>query len=283
MFNSKYRKESIDRLKSSIEKFNETNKTVIEASETLFKRRTSLKSTLEEVEEYVNLLSNTPKKIVTDVEKIKIKLDNYQKILNVVEEEIKKATVSSSTSAAASVVAGVGVAAFAPTAAMGIATTFGVASTGTAISALSGAAASNAALAWLGGGALVAGGGGVAAGETLLTLAGPVGWIIGGAGLVGSGLIVNGKNKKIAAEANEKNEKVIAQTKVQMALVKDIENICLITDKNIRILSDYISRVRKDFPYDYLQMTVDQKKVLGVMVNTSLAASKSLHSTVGAN
>lgn len=101
-------------------------------------------------------------------------------------------------------------------------------------------------------------------------------------GLAGSGLIVNGKNKKIAAEANEKNEQVISQTKVQMALVEDIGNLCLITDKNNRILSDYISRVRKSFPYDYLEMTEDQKKMLGAIVNTSLAASKSLHSTVGA-
>ncbi len=37
--------------------------------------------------------------------------------------------------------------------------------------------------------ALVAGGGGIAAGETLLTLAGPVGWTIAGVALVASGVL----------------------------------------------------------------------------------------------
>ena len=94
-------------------------------------------------------------------------------------------------------------AAFGPTVAMAVATTFGTASTGTAISALSGAAAANAALAWLGGGALAAGGGGMAAGHTLLALAGPVGWTVGGLAMAGSGIYLHSRNGDLARKATQ--------------------------------------------------------------------------------
>lgn len=115
-----------------------------------------------------------------------------------------KGTTGAEVMAGVGTAAGVGVATLGPSAAMALATTFGTASTGAAISTLGGAAATNAALAWLGGGAIAAGGGGMAAGQALLALFGPIGWMISAATLVGSGAYIHHKNKKAATEAEEK-------------------------------------------------------------------------------
>lgn len=281
MFNKKYREFSISRFKEKVEVFNQVNKKMIKESEILFKYRLDLKKQISEVEYYLNSLVNTPKNINAEISEIEITLDNYQEILDLVNAEVKKAELESKGGAIVGVAAGAGVAAFAPAAAMGIATTFGVASTGTAISALSGAAATNAALAWLGGGAVIAGGGGMAGGTGLLILAGPAGWAIGGASLIGSGLLLNGRNKKLAAEANRKNIEVEAQTKIQQGLSKEIIEIRKATIEDKEIIQQRLADAKRLFTTNYLEMTNNQKKLLGALVNITLASVKSLNKTVG--
>lgn len=106
------------------------------------------------------------------------------------------------------VAGGIGFATLGPTAATAIASTYGVASTGAAVSALSGAAAQSAALAWLGGGSLAAGGGGIVAGEALLALLGPVGWVAGGVAIAGTGIYKYLKVNKQIIMAKEQIKKI---------------------------------------------------------------------------
>ena len=142
------------------------------------------------IQKQFDIIRNIPGEKRFQYEQLKKVQSNWKQQADKIEMDFKAATVKNVSGGAAGVSAGVAVATLGPTVAMGIATTFGVASTGTAISALSGAAATNAALAWLGGGALVVGGGGMAAGDALLALAGPVGWVIAGVAILSSGLFV---------------------------------------------------------------------------------------------
>ena len=281
MFNKDYRKFAVQRLEESVNQYNKVTKEMIDNSEMLFKTRIELKRIIREVEDYINALANTPKEIKVDVQKIQISLDNYQEILDIVENEIKESDFQGKAGAAAGVAAGLGVAAFAPTAAMGIATTFGVASTGTAISTLTGAAFTNAALAWLGGGALTAGGAGMAGGTALIGLAGPIGWTIGGASLIGSGLLMNGKNKKIVADANQKNVEVTAQLKIQEGLIVEIKELRIAALKNKRNLIKRLDTAKEELPKDYSSMDTNQKYMLGSMINIALATAQDLNKTVG--
>lgn len=62
--------------------------------------------------------------------------------------------------------------------------------------ALAGAAETSAFLAWVGGGSLAAGGGGMAAGAATLSLLGPVGWSVAGAGAIGAGIALYKSRKQ---------------------------------------------------------------------------------------
>lgn len=205
--------------------------------------------------------------------------DGWNNEVEKIQNDYIKAQNANIGGGAAGASLGIGVATLGPTAAMGVATTFGVASTGTAISALSGAAATNAALAWLGGGALAAGGGGMAAGNMLLTLAGPVGWTIAGLALVGSGilfwktksdqerlenlfLLVSERDQKsynlAIVELNERIQRIISETKK-------------LTDAIIDIAS---------YGLDYSKMSEEQQYNLGSYLNLMRASTQLLVSPI---
>lgn len=281
MFNKKNRKEAVNSLERKVEEYNKSTKELTKKSESLYLVRQQLKLTLSDVEFFINSLSNKPKTLSAEAQQIKFDLKNYQEMLNVMNEEIKKSNLTGTGSVAAGTVAGMGVAAFGPTVAMGIATTFGTASTGTAISALTGAAASKAALAWLGGGALVAGGKGIAGGTALLGLAGPVGWAIGGTVLVGSGLLMNGKNKKVIAQANKDQLELDTKKKVHYTYINEIRKLTILTEDTQANLLDRLSDAKENYPKDYKKMNENQKYELGALVNISLAAIEQLSKTVG--
>lgn len=183
-----------------------------------------------------------------------------------IEKEYKKTLVKNTGAGAAGAGLGLAVVTFGPTAAMGVATTFGLASTGTAISALSGAAAINAALAWLGGGALAAGGGGMAAGNSFLTMAGPVGWAIAGVSLLASGLLFfkNSNDKKKL----ENLFTIISHRDIksyELAIIEILERIKRINDE-CESLDETIENI-KTFGIDYDLMTEKQQYALGSYVN----------------
>ena len=231
-----------------------------------------LYTALTTIQSLFDRIRNVPEDNMMKYEALKAIRVNWKQQVEKIELEYKKAEVKAAGQGAAGVGAGVAVAALGPTAAMGIATTFGVASTGTAISALSGAAATNSALAWLGGGALAAGGGGMAAGNALLTLAGPVGWAIAGVSIVASGLMfIKTKGDK---ERLENIYTLISKRDIksyELAIVELSERITRIVDESGK-LNEAIAKI-DSFGTDYSAMTEAQQYELGAYVNLMEAST----------
>ncbi|EEL47029.1 DNA polymerase III subunits gamma and tau [Bacillus cereus Rock3-42] len=282
MFNKNLREDAIQNLKSEQERYELQNKRLVEDAEELFGIRVQFKRVIDDAWEFLNSLRNKPTQLDTELEEIKIQTNKFSGLIEGVEQEIEKANLATGGTAATGVAAGIGVAAFGPTAAMAIATTFGTASTGTAIASLSGAAATNAALAWLGGGALAVGGGGTAAGTAVLGLAGPIGWAIGGGALATAGLIKSGKNKKIAEKANRQAAEIHKYVKVIEGTREEIKEVISLSSKNMGLLSELVLKCQ-GFSHDYTRLSVEEKQRLGVLINNTKAAAKLLNRSIGAN
>ncbi|HIW72445.1 MAG TPA: hypothetical protein H9875_07465 [Candidatus Levilactobacillus faecigallinarum] len=282
MLNSKERKEAKKDLQEAVDSQKVVADQLKENMEYLYHTRQKLKERIQEAMVYINSLKNVPENLNVKIEKIQVNVSRYEGLLKQADVEYAKVKKQAGGTAAAGVGAGIGVATLAPTAAMAVATTFGTAATGTAIASLSGAAATNAALAWLGGGALVTGGAGIAGGETLLALAGPVGWAIGGAALLTGGAMANGKNKKAAAEMKAQTIKVYAAERTQQALTTEIKRMDSLTEDD---LVDIRSRIMmaQAYPLDFHEMTEAQISLLGTLVNNVHSAAKRLNSTLGEN
>lgn len=280
MFNSDVKKAAIANLQKKADEMNAVVKDTTKHSEELYTVRVRSQEQIQHSIDLINQLKNIPIEIDTKIEKIKVSMKNYTRILEAAKADAANVDMKAGGAMAGGVAMGVGVAALGPAAAMGIATTFGVASTGAAISGLSGIAATNAALAWLGSGALAAGGAGVAGGEAFLALAGPIGWAIGGAALVGGGLFMNGKNKKIASEANQKAAEIVAQTKTQKVINQEIAEMINLTSKDVEYLNEANEKVElmdKDFN------NLDDSSVyfLGAYVNNVSTTVERLNAIIG--
>jgi len=234
-----------------------------------------LYETLNRIQDTFDKIRNIPNKEKIEYEKIKNIRLSWSKQVEKIENDYKKAKISTTGNCATGVGTGVAVITLGPTVAMGIATTFGVASTGTAISTLSGAAATNAALAWLGGGAIAAGGGGMAAGNIILGLAGPIGWTIAGVTVILTGAITwkNISDKKtlenIFATISERDIK-----SYKLAIVELNERISRIQDecKKLKKACTDIS----NFGLDYERMTEQQQFSLGAYVNLMSSSTQLL-------
>ena len=239
---------------------------------------------LKNVETCLNMLKNTPEKMIIELNSAKLEISTFEKEIDIIKKELEKIEFSAVTSgvktAAAGVAAGTTVVGFAPSAAMAVATTFGTASTGVAISSLSGAAATNAALAWLGGGALVAGGGGTAAGTALLALAGPIGWAIGGTGLIFSGLSINGKNKQAVEKYNEEVTNIRKEIVKLKLISAEIDRVGSGLQKDRDILKSKLSLAQDTYPKNYDEMNNDQRLYLGALVNQLRVTSKKINEKI---
>jgi hypothetical protein len=269
MLNYEVRDQAIRRLEGSIKENQRIVNLVNDTSIELFHTRSGAgESVIKPVEILINNLANSPKEFSDAFDDCR---SQHQAFLNEVSETERQkgyqATVNTAISAGAGVGAGIGVAAFAPTAAMAIATTFGTASTGVAISTLTGAAATNAALAWLGGGAIAAGGAGMAGGQTVLAMAGPIGWMIGGITLTGSVIYINNKNLEIAREANSKLKEVKSANRELELLHEKVSGFLNLTNQHKNGLLDMLYRLRYDAPADYLKYSQDQKNILLSLIN----------------
>ncbi len=268
MFNGSLKDDAIERLQKSEKRFNSQVKKLNKKSmELLTLRRGSSESTIQLVEDYINGLANSPKELDKSYAEYKKSYVVFNRTLEDIYIQDVDSDLTAYRSAGAGVGAGVAVAAFAPTAAMAAATTFGAASTGTAISALSGAAATNAALAWLGGGVLTAGGGGMAAGSSLLALAGPVGWTIGGAALLGTGLWKRSKNAKIAEEADEANEALLEGISEFKVAGKEVKRLLTLTEEHSDLAQDLLGALKTDAPDDYSDFSASDKGHLLALIN----------------
>ena len=224
----------------------------------LFEQRRRASAVIETVEAFVNRLANTRKefsKSIADCRGVTNRFNQTARDIEVESAHIARM----GTVGAAGTGAGVALAALGPTATMAVATTFGTASTGTAISVLSGTAATNAALAWLGGGALAAGGGGMAAGSTFLALAGPVGWTIAGASVIGTAVVW-----RKAAKERKRIDSELQSLRTWQPTVR-----CLA--KKTRTLTDEIigqlSLLQRSAPPDYLKFDEASKERLGAAID----------------
>ena len=281
MFNGDLKKEAIENLNQAAETYKDYVKRVQSKSAELFVlRQQSSEDVISAVEDYINTLANTPKEFDRSFAEYKAEFRIFTQMLEDLQTKSDDVDFQFGTTATAGVLAGVGTAAFAPTAAMAIATTFGTAGTGTAIASLSGAAATNAALAWLGGGTLAAGAGGMAAGEALLVLAGPVGWVIGGAAVVGGGLFARSKNEKIANEANSKRKEIAVLTAQLRVANYEVDDLISLTKTHVEGINKILLKFKKSAPNNYLSFSSEEKNEMGALINNIQSLSKLLNKKV---
>lgn len=282
MLNNDYKEKAIKDLKKIDTEYITVFKKTVKDMERLQSTRNIAIRTIQYVEKYVISLANRPREFDTQLGEIKVRYIKFQDTCKEIRELQSKQVEQGVTRGfgVAGALGGVGVATLGPTAAMSVAMTFGTASTGTAIASLSGAAATNAALAWLGGGALAAGGAGMAAGETILALAGPVGWVIGGVSLAGSLIAINMSNKDIAM----KTEKSIVTIKKEMERMKEIDVQVLSWNEETKHLSNAImnrlNHVRGNRKLDYRMFSDDEMNELTSIFNSTEVLSKLLGKTI---
>lgn len=282
MLNFDTKRDAINRLEKSANRYNALAPKVVDEAVKLHKlRKATSHNVIRAAESYVNMLANSPKEFDKTVADFRISVDRFDHVVADKKAEAVAADVQSGVMAGASVGAGAATAAAAPAVAMAVATTFGTASTGTAIASLSGAAATNAALAWLGGGAIAAGGGGMAVGaKTLAVLGGPVGWGIGGTLLAGTAYWTHKKNGEIAEEAGGKARGIESKVSALNAAQAEIKAL----KKNTREHGDGALRqlkwLRQNAPTDYSQFATAQKQELGALINNVRALSGLLHKQV---
>ena len=272
MLKNNLRKEALAKLESAENQYKPHAKMLETNSVKLYKtRQQSSTDTLVAVENYINILANSPKEFDKAFHIFKAEIKEFKNKIIELNAEYEKSHIGKAGVSGA--MAGAGVAAFAPTAAMAIATTFGTASTGTAISALGGAAATNAALAWLGGGALAVGGGGMAAGNTLLALAGPIGWGIGAVSLAGAGIFKRSKNQEIADKAEKEIIKIRSEISKLQTLNAKVDACTKLTEQHSLGCLELCCLLRKDAPNNYLEFNDEHKQKLGALINHITALS----------
>ncbi|MGN9136242.1 hypothetical protein ACTNDG_12625 [Clostridium sp. HCP1S3_B4] len=284
MLNADYKDQAIRDLQKINTEYLKVFNAAVRNMENLQKtRRTYAIRTICEVERFVVKLANRPREFENQLGNIQLRYKNYMETYNRLQEEQKKIMLEQPNmkNGMAGTLGGVAVATMAPSAALSVAMTFGTASTGTAIASLSGAAATNAALAWLGGGAVAAGGAGVLGGQALVALAGPVGWAISGASLIGSLLAINISNKEIA----KKTEESIIAIKKEMERIKEIDKTVRSWNKETIQLTNGISKqlnkIGQFRKKDYLQYTNDEMMELQSLFNTTEILSKKIGETIG--
>lgn len=264
MFYNHAKQKAIELLKSKEAEYNRLGTQANDYALKLFEVRKSAALAIDRIEKYVNALANSPKEFAKQIAEVSLSIKEFNEAVRI-EKENASNNIKGASTALSGTVAGGAIAALGPTAAMAVATTFGTASTGTAIASLSGAAATNAALAWLGGGSLAAGGGGISAGSAFLAMAGPVGWTVAGAAIVGGGLFAIYKNKKAAEEANDKAKQIgerIYKLRPKLAQLVKLHNNTVELKSGLNIAA-----MVNTYPNDYLQFNEDQKKALATVIN----------------
>ena len=274
MLNSGYKKDALKKCEEAGNTYKKEYETTIIRSTELHEDKEKAVTILTNVDEFIHSLSNRPKEIEKIASEVLVRRQAFEREVNQLRIEAKEAEKTGKGIAGGGILAGAGVAAFGPTAAMGIATTFGTASTGAAIATLSGAAQTSAALAWLGGGTLLAGGAGMAGGEAFLAMAGPLGWAIGGAALVGGGLLTNSKNKDIAEKAERQTRKIRNETtglkEIKVKINKEIKAVEKLNQGVDRTLTELLETGKTD----YKKFLNDEKDALMELMNSAEALSK---------
>jgi hypothetical protein len=131
MFNGDLKKEALKKLNASVNSYKDwTSSTQAKSAELFALRKQSSEEIISSVENYINKLANTPKEFDKSFSEYKAEFRVFTDLLVQLTNKSDAVDFEFGTTATAGVLAGVGTAAFAPTAAMAIATTFGTASSG---------------------------------------------------------------------------------------------------------------------------------------------------------
>lgn len=279
MLYAKPKKEALAIHERAVAKYNAAFQKMERLGGHLYDKRCDCVTLIHEIEFLVNSIANSPKEFEKKISDIQAAREKFRETEEYAKEAAKTAA-KSGAGVAAGVAGGAAVASMAPTAAMWVATTFGTASTGTAISALHGAVATKAALAWLGGGALSAGGAGIAGGQALLALAGPIGWGISGTATAVSVAMLGRKNKQIADGAIDEAKKI---TMAGAELHEASAEIQHLTDETVMLMDALRDTAQANRPLkgsNYLELSEDERKQLGTMVNSTLALAEMLNKTI---
>ncbi|MCY4528822.1 MAG: hypothetical protein OXD46_07345 [Chloroflexi bacterium] len=120
----------------------------------------------------------------------------------------------------------------------------------------------------------------MAGGSALLTLAGPVGWGVGGAVLVGSGLYPNSRIKSHAKKATEELVKVEAETSSLLAAGHKIDGLRSRTVKHSSGCRTELAWQEFSAPADYSEFDVEQKERLAAPINHIRSLSELLRTEV---
>ena len=126
------------------------------------------------------------------------------------------------------------------------------------------------------------GGAGMAAGQTLLALAGPVGWAIGGISLLGTGVFSARKNKQIGEEAMAKRKEIKTLDKSLKAALVEIKELLGLTKTHVNGTKELLDQLKALPIQDYSQFNAEQKQKLGALVNHINSLSALLNKKVDA-
>ena len=261
--------------KELIEAANEYNKnyaTMKGCGEELYTLRVRSSDLIENVTVLINSISNHPKEFDQQIEEAEINRRDFNDEADYAKRELEIAR-SSAAGAVAGAGSGAAIMFVAPKAAMWIATTFGTSSTGTAISSLSGAAMTKAALAWLGGGATAAGGGGIAAGQSLLAMAGPIGIGVAAITILSSVTVIELNKHKMNKEKSEEIQYIKQNTEIIREAEISIGEILTETECLFDNLQKTYSECLTAFNKNYVDIEESAQLRLGALVNNTKAMS----------
>ena len=122
IFNSKARREAIERLQAVLERHEAVRKQMEGASVELYHlRMKTAVDVIEDVEEHVNLLANSPKEFDTSVAEFRIEANRFQETVDRLENQAARSGRIGGATGVAGATAGIGVAALGPSEAMAVA------------------------------------------------------------------------------------------------------------------------------------------------------------------
>ena len=113
-----------------------------------------------------------------------------------------------------------------------------------------------------------------------MALAGPVGWGIGGAALVGSGLYLNSRNKRYARVATERRVKVEAEVRLLRTALQEIERLLQRTEEQVRGCLDELAWLNGHAGGNYQRFSEGQKRRLAALIDHIRPLSKLLNEEV---
>lgn len=117
----------------------------------------------------------------------------------------------------------------------------------------------------------------MAAGNALLALAGPIGWGIGGATLVGSALWTQHKNQEIGEKAYQEAAKVKGETAKLNKIKEEVVKLLELTKQHAEGVVKSLSFLKEQAPSDYRQFNQEQKKELASLINNIQSLSELLN------